>query len=41
MGHGIHWKAVSIAEVANFVQNWTDRPVVEGKDKRLGPRTRR
>ena len=29
MGHGIHWKAVSIAEVANFVQNWTDRPVVD------------
>ncbi len=29
MGHGIHGDAVSIADVASFVQNWTDRPIVD------------
>jgi uncharacterized protein (TIGR03435 family) len=28
-GRGIHGDAVSIADVALFVQNWTDRPVVD------------
>jgi len=28
-GRGIHGDAVDIADVVLFVQNWTDRPVVD------------
>jgi len=29
VGRGIHGDAVDIADVALFVQNWTDQPVVD------------
>jgi uncharacterized protein (TIGR03435 family) len=29
MGRGLHGKAVTIADIASFVENWTDRPVVD------------
>jgi uncharacterized protein (TIGR03435 family) len=28
-GRGVHGKALSISDVAGFVENWTDRPVVD------------
>ena len=29
IGRGIHGEAIDIADVALFVQNWTDRPVID------------
>lgn len=29
MGQGLHGRAVDMADVANFVENWTDRPLLD------------
>ena len=29
MGRGMHGKAVSVADMAQFVENWSDRPVID------------
>ena len=29
MGRGLHAKAASVSDLAAFVQNWTDRPLVD------------